>query len=294
MQKSFLQSEEWEEFQNSIENQTFRVDDVLLIKKSLPIRKSYLYAPRIGIINQELGITNFLNKTTELAKKENCAFLRIDIVDKPQVTSHKLRRTNDVQPSQTVILNLKKTEEELLFDMHQKTRYNIRLAEKKGVKIKESNDVNIFWQLTKETTKRDRFKSYGKEYYKKIIASDMIKLYVAEYDNKILAAGIFVFYGETVTYLHGASTHEDKNVMAPYLLHWEMIKLAQREGYKYYDFFGIDEKKWPGITRFKKGFSGEEISYPGTFDVVFSRAWYTIYNLVRVLYKLVRALRKIF
>ena len=289
MTKSFLQSAGWEEFQKSVGNKVFRVDDVLLIQKSLPFNKCYFYIPRADID---------IDKVKELAKKENCIFLRIEPADKLQVTSYKLQKVADVQPSKTVILDLDKSEEEILKDMHQKTRYNIRLAEKKGVKIKELNDFEVFWNLMEETTKRDKFRGHGKEYYEKMLSLTPnpsprgrgelnIKLYAAEYEGKVLAVGIFVFYDDTATYLHGASTHENKNVMAPYLLHWEMIKLAKKQGYKYYDFYGIDEQKWAGITRFKKGFSTEETNYSGAFDVVFNKGWYLVYKIFKKIRKII-------
>lgn len=310
MIKSFLQSQGWEKFQNSAGHQTFRVDGALLIKKNLPLGKNYLYAPRIElrINNSELII--FFNKIKELAKKENCIFLRIEPIDKLQAANYKLRKVADVQPSTTIILDLKKSEEELLRDMHQKTRYNIRLAEKKGVKIVESNDIDKFWQLMSETTERDGFRAHEKQYYAKMLKVNgeialptgrqarsvslqgnndkfEIKLYSAEYENKILAAGIFIFYNDTVTYLHGASTHEYKNIMAPYALHWHMIKLAKQKGFKCYDFYGIDEKKWPGVTRFKKGFGGKTFGFPGTYDMVFSNAWYLLYKIIRIIRRLI-------
>ncbi|MFH1326104.1 MAG: peptidoglycan bridge formation glycyltransferase FemA/FemB family protein [Candidatus Falkowbacteria bacterium] len=301
--KSFLQSGNWEKFQQSVGNQTFRIDDVLLIKKELKFGKSYFYCPRVFIGRDEkekdiryliLDIGDFLKKIYELSRKENCIFLRIEPVNKEiSNIKYSISRVKDVQPSKTLILNLTQTEEQLLKNMHQKTRYNIRLAEKKGVKIKESKNVEEFWNLMKETIERDSFRSYSKDYYEKMLnvakltgspryaRDDMsVKLYIAEYEGKVLTAGIFVFYNDTATYLHGASTHEYKNVMAPYLLHWEIIKLAKKEGYKFYDFYGINEQKWPGVTRFKKGFRGEEINYLGTFDVEFSRIWYTVYKLV--------------
>lgn len=289
MQLSFLQSQSWEKFQQSVGHKTFRVDGALLIKKPLFFGRSYFYIPRITLNAQR--ITQFLNLVKELAKKEGCIFLRIEPTAEFRIQNSEFRilKTADIQPTQTLILNLTQSEEELLSGMHPKTRYNIRLAEKKGVKVREGskNDFEKFWKLMKETTERDGFRSHEKEYYLKMLESEIARLYVAEYKNKILAAGIFVFYGDTATYLHGASTHEHKEVMAPYLLHWEIIKLAKKLGYKYYDFYGINEAKWPGVTRFKKGFGGSEINYPGCYDVVFHRNWY-------ILYKLFRRLRRVF
>ncbi len=293
MSQSFLQSGDWEKFQQSVGHQTFRIDDVLLIKKSLPLDKNYLYAPAVSLKSED--VNNIFSKIKDVAKENNCIFLRIEPSSDLRLKSYDLRQVEDTQPSKTIILDLSKSEDELLANMHQKTRYNIRLAEKKGVKITESHDIEKFWNLMKETTERDKFKSHNREYYEKMLTPPspplvrvgnkrgelQIKLYIAEYEGKVLTAGIFVFYNDTATYLHGASTHENKNVMAPYLLHWEMIKFAKKEGYKYYDFYGVDEQKWPGVTRFKKGFGGEEINYLGTFDVVFNKVWYAIYKLVR-------------
>ncbi|PIR92306.1 hypothetical protein COU01_02485 [Candidatus Falkowbacteria bacterium CG10_big_fil_rev_8_21_14_0_10_44_15] len=316
MHTSFLQSQGWEEFQKSVGYQTFRVDSALLIKKSLFFGKSYFYAPRAGTSNGERVTGNFIDDIIQLAKKENCIFLRIEPQNQLSIKNYELRKVADVQPSQTIILDLTKSEEELLAGMHPKTRYNIRLAEKKAVTVRTvetrhgaSEDFEKFWELMEETVGRDKFRSHGKEYYKTMLGSlDIsiptapasspprrpagskegndgnklsVRLYFAEYENKILAAGIFAFYGDVVTYLHGASTHKHKEIMAPYALHWKMIKLAKQLGYKHYDFYGINEKKWPGVTRFKRGFGGKEVNYPGCFDIIFDKEWYGAYKVLR-------------
>jgi len=225
------------------------------------------------------------NKIREIAEEEGVMFFRFDPV--PQITNYKLQisKTLDVQPSKTLILNLAKSESELLKDMHQKTRYNIKLAEKKGVKIIEvgSDKFDDFWQLMCETSDRDSFRTHGIDYYKEMLKLDknFIKLFVAKYRKKVISAVVVSFFGDTATYMHGASANEHREVMAPHLLQWHCIKMARELGYKYYDFYGIDEKKWPGVTRFKKGFSGKTVNYPGTFDFVFDQGWYTVYKMVR-------------
>lgn len=270
-----------------------------LIKKRLPFGKSYFYSPRgpvAGIMNHESRIMNFLFKEIErIAKQEGAIFLRFEssaIIHNSLFIIHK---TIDVQPSKTLILDLTKSEDELLKAMHEKTRYNIRLAEKKGVKIIEASAerFNDFWELMKETGGRDDFRLHGKDYYKAMLKITnghelitnshrcFIKLFLAEYEGKTIAVGIFSFFSDTATYLHGGSANEFRNVMAPYLLQWHIIKLAKNLGFKHYDFFGIDEKKWPGVTRFKKGFNGDEINYPGTFDAVFDKGWYNVYKIFR-------------
>ena len=265
-----------------------------------------------------LNINQFIKKIKDIARQEKSIFLRIEPAQaflpdcavrrggKAGKPTYQVKKVNDVQPSKTIILDLKKSEEELLSAMHPKTRYNIRLAEKKGVTVREAGaaEFEIFWNLMQETTGRDGFRAHGKEYYRKMLEVSphpapplirggneregyKVKLYFAEYKDEILAAGIFVFYGDTVTYLHGASTHEHKEIMAPYALHWQMIKLAKKLGYAKYDFYGIDEQKWPGVTRFKRGFGSSEVDYPGCYDVIFDKRWY-------VVYKLSRGLRRIF
>lgn len=82
-------------------------------------------------------------------------------------------------------------------------------------------------------------------------------------------------------YLHGASGDEHRELMAPYALQWQAIKLAYDLGIQRYDLFGISSQKWPGVTRFKQGFGGDIVHYPGTFDWPLSRGRYNIYNILR-------------
>jgi lipid II:glycine glycyltransferase (peptidoglycan interpeptide bridge formation enzyme) len=215
-------------------------------------------------------------------------------------------KTANVQPSQTLILDLKKEPEKLLAAMHEKTRYNIRLAEKKGVRVYaasgKEDSFEIFWDLLQETTERDAFRSHDKTYYRTMLetlAGDpaangktrpVAKLAFAEHDGRVLAANLMIYFGKTVTYLHGASSRVQREVMAPYLLHWQLIREARSWGYDAYDFWGVapenePDHPWAGITRFKRGFGGTYVEYPGAFDLPISRFWYTLYTLARRLRK---------
>lgn len=307
----FLESWEWGEFQEAAGNKTFRFgfEDSgqlffagSLIKKSLPLGMNYFYAPQVNFENLNAEQLKFVfDSIKKIAGKEKAIFLRFEPID-DIVTRYALRitRTIDIQPPRTLILDLRKTEDELLNAMHQKTRYNIRLAEKKGVVIREAgeNDFEKFWKLMDETKDRDGFRLHNQEYYGKMLSflngeretekqTLKIKLFLAEYESRIIAGNIIAFFGDTATYMHGASSNEYRNVMAPYLLQWQIIKIAKDSGYKYYDFYGVDEKKWPGVTRFKIGFGGKEVNYPGTFDLVFNRAWYNLYKLLRRIRRMV-------
>lgn len=278
----FLQSWDWGEFQRNLGRKVWYLDldgqYVLVIKMTLPLDKYYLYIPRTKImINQDN-----LEFLKELALNEKCVFLRIEPV-KQDLSKFGFKNYKAIQPAKTLLLDLAKDEETLLNEMHQKTRYNIRLAAKKGIKIKEGDlsDLGTFYNLISGTYQRKKIHVYNQDYFEKLLVNlEMAKLYLAEYEDKILCANLVVFYGDTATYLHGGSSEEYKNLMAPYLLQWEIIKKAKQLGLKYYDFWGIEER-YPGVTRFKKGFAGSEIDYQGTFDLPLNNLWYLLYNLVK-------------
>lgn len=298
----FLQSWEWGEFQKKFGYKVFRIgveDDgnllgvATLIKKNIGLGKSYFYCPR-GPVFDEIRISKFkfriedveellFEEIKKIAKREKVIFLRYEPLDSNRKSKIENRKSIDLQPAKTLMLDLRKNEEELLADMHQKTRYNIRLAEKKGVLIIEGGlgDFDDFWELMNATSNRDGFKIHPKEHYKKLIETEFLKLYFAKYESKMICTGIFSFFGNTATYLHGASSNEHRNMMAPFLLQWELVRMAKRENKEYYDFYGIDDEKWPGVSRFKKGFGGFEMSYPGTYDIVFNGVCYNGYKALR-------------
>jgi len=285
MGKSFLQSKEWLNFQKSLGRKIFQIGSIGIIKHNLPLGKSYLYSPRANP-NKDF---NFINKVKEIAKQENAIFFKLEPENKIDLEKFGFRKSHNIQPIKTIILDIAKSEQELLNQMHYKTRYNIGLAEKKGIKIKKDKKLfEEFRRLIQETTKRDKFSPHAKEYYQKMLEISGVELFVAEYQDKIIAANIVVFYpsplakgeGQAI-YLHGASDYEHRNLMAPHLLQWEQIKEAKRRGCTEYDFWGIDEQKWSGVTRFKKGFGGKEFIYPGAFDLIFQPIWYSIYKIAR-------------
>ncbi|MDX9779357.1 MAG: peptidoglycan bridge formation glycyltransferase FemA/FemB family protein, partial [Patescibacteria group bacterium] len=219
------------------------------------------------------------------ANKEKVMAIRFE--SKAEEIGFKTQKVKAIQPAQTLMLNLAFSEEELLGQMHQKTRYNIRLATKRGVKIEQggAKDVLAFYQLLQLTAQRDSFRVHSLKHYQTLleVSPESIQIYLAKKEGKLLAAGIFSFYGGRATYLHGASANEGREHMAPYLLQWEMIKKAKSKACRFYDFYGIDALKWPGVTRFKKGFSGQEISYPGTSLLVLRPCLYYSYSLAAYL-----------
>lgn len=298
LHSQFAQSYDWAEFQSEVVGKIWRVgvvenDEIIaavkIVKKPLLAGWSYLYCDRGPIFknntwNKAAGDLLLL-EINRLAVKEKSVFMRFDPVFDLVPSKLDLIKTIDIQPRKTAILDLSKSEEELLSAMHQKTRYNIRLAQKKGVTISIAGVERFeeFWKLMEETKERDDFNLHGKAYYKAMIEVPFIKLYFAEYQDKVIAVSIVAQYGDMTTYVHGGSSNVSRGVMAPFLLQWTAIQNAKAAGVSYYDFYGVDEKKWPGVTRFKMGFSAEVVEYSGTWDLVYNKMWYSAYKWLRII-----------
>jgi len=290
----FLQSLEWETIIQAKGGKTLRLGanfithhpGTLFIEKPLLGGYHYLYVPRGPLVS--VAETAWL--VTEItARDKRLIFIRLEPSTKLEIAGRVIKKTVNQQPAKTLMLDLRLRETKLLAGLHQKTRYNLRLAQKKGVEIKRGQAIDFpeFWRLMTLTGKRDNFRLHARDHYENLLKSQAVKLYFARYQGQNIAAGLFCFFGNRVTYLHGASDNKFRNVMAPYLLQWTVIQEAQAAGYWYYDFYGIDEKKWPGVTRFKLGFGGTVLEYPGTFDVVLRPGLYWLYSLGRRLRRLI-------
>lgn len=302
----FLQSQEWKKFQQSVGRKTHAIKKsgfyCTIIEHVLPIVGKYFYCPRGPIVeveSEKLKVKNFINELINLAKKENAGWIRIepkseDILDLiKKNTCHKLvKAPHDIQPKEIFVVDISKDQQELLSEMKQKTRYNIGVAQKKGVLVetgKGRDDIEIFLQLTKEMAIRQGISSHPENYYRKMIEQlpeNMLRLYFAKYEEKIIAVNLILFFGKFVTYLHGASSNQNRNVMAPYLLHWQTILDAKEQGYGLYDFGGVKindkngRNNWAGITSFKFGFSPntKSVIYPGTYDIIIDKQRYWMYR----------------
>lgn len=290
----------------------------LLIRHSLPKGYCWLYAPRGPLVNSQLQMDTLLDEIKKIAKQENAIFLRVDPpieidfqcaegAQHPILKFHHFRKINKgFQPEHTLMLDLTKSEQQLLAEMKPKGRYNIKLAEKKGVKIRTSDitnkekfekDLSEFYEILNETTSRDGFHSHNIEFYKNMLQTlhPQAFLHLAEYDGKIIAGSINTYFKDTATYYYGASGNSHRNLMAPYLLHWQAIKEAKAKGYKYYDLFGIAPMRqrrvafiprrshpWLGVTEFKRKFGGMEISYQPAQEYAFKKSLYLAYRLYKM------------
>jgi peptidoglycan pentaglycine glycine transferase (the first glycine) len=293
-----------------------QIDDILaliiLVKKPLKYGFFYWYAPRGPLLNivlekdKQIEVVKFLFLSIWHLNK-SALFLKIEpalrgkefwqtVFFASSFRFFQVKKVKDIQPKKTVVLNLKDNLDDILKRMHQKTRYNIRLAKKKGVVIKEGNSQDFveFWRLMQLTGERDGFRIHKEEHYKNLLSSssEFIKLFFVEYEDKKIATALICFFGKKATYLHGASDNNFRQVMAPHLLQWEIIKRAKEENCWLYDFYGIDEKKWPGVTRFKRGFGGDEKKYAGAFDIVFRPSMYRVYRMLKFVLNFISRIRK--
>lgn len=298
--RSFLQTNEWAEFQESLGRSVWVVDtgkiSALIIRHDLSFGKNYLYIPygplisfdhiRSGLRDE---VNGFIQKIKDLAKKEKAMFVKLepksDVVMELIYRRGFKRSKKNLQPQRTMVVDLKRSEPELSSAMHNKTRYNVNLALKKNMDFEESNDVDAFWKLLKKTSEKDKFSPHSKKYYEKFLeffksGKDIkTKLILVSHEGKPMAGAMLLLYENTAHYLHGAMDRKYKAMMAPHLMHWEIIMWAKSRGYEYYDLWGIDAQKWPGVTRFKLGWGGKVVEYPGSFDLPISKFWYFMYRI---------------
>lgn len=193
----------------------------------------------------------------------------------------------------TFEVDLTKSEEELKAAMKPKTRYNIGVAQKHGVRVAEDNSKEAFdeyWRLVQETTKRQGFYSHDEKYHRSmwetLRPSGMARMLVARYQEKVLAAWVVFVFGGVIYYPYGASSSEHREVMASNLMMWEVMRLGKRLGCKSLDMWGSLGPKpnkrdpWYGFHRFKEGYGGQLVEFLGSFDLVLKPGMYKLYRFL--------------
>lgn len=311
----FTQSYTWASFQNKLGNKFWRLGlyknnalvGVALVVKEHTKLGSYLNCPDGPVMEfTKINISIFNQFLIGLAKNEGCGFIRLDPRIENSPKNRDLFENVGYRNSSGLlevlfgwVLSLEISEEELLSQMRKTTRYEIRQKEKEGIDVwssKKLDDVEIFHKLLDETAKRKGFKAFPKEYLKTqfelFSKKNQVELFFARSKGKIRAAAYVMFYGDTATYLHGASISEKNNSSVSYALQWEIIKAAKKKGHKMYDFWGVVEKDdpkhpWYGISLFKKGFGGYILPYLLSQDLPIGYKYYWI-RAVEILRKLMQ------
>ncbi len=289
----------WQPIRIAIEDQGKIIAGVSILKREIPyIRHSLFYAPRgpiVDLSNREL-LEFLLAAVEKEAEKHRAISLKID----PDVSEEQqnvldmlhtlgfVKALKQIQPRATIILDLNRDLNDILMSFEEKTRYNVRLAEKKGVVVREDSSergINLFYGMYRETSHRDKFLIHPLKYYQRIrellFGKGMGSTFIAYYNNKPIAAVIIFCFGSKVWYMYGASSSEYRNLMPNHLLHWQVIQWAKERNYKTYDLWGIPANPqeghplW-GVYRFKKGFRGKIVRNIGAYDFPYSSLFYNV------------------
>jgi len=312
-----LQSWEWGEFRKAQGNKVVRLGITQngqlpqvfqLTFHRLPLVHLIPFVPlvprSIGYLPKSiLPSKEVIEKLKQIGKENNAIFIKIEPNEEMQsfkdakfqreIEELGLVQGKPLFTKYTSVINLERSEEEILSSFKSKTRYNIRLAEKHGIKTQEDNSDETFEKylnLLFETTGRQGFYAHNKEYHRKqwqiLFPTGISHLLTATYKGEILSAFLLFIFNDTLYYPYGASTREHKELMAPTLLMWEAIKFGKAHGCKKFDLWGDTEPNPPpnhpyfGFHRFKEGFSPQLIEFLGSYDLVINPTLYKIYQII--------------
>ena len=324
---NFQQSLEWGKVKTSWKKEVLISEDskgkivgsVCVWIRKIPIFGNIMYSARGPVCNihDEKVLKDLTDGLNEIAKKYKAFALRtepdIEKTDKEyrnialdlgyKIKDNSKDFKDEIQPRFVFRLNLKGKDEEQIFkEFHQKTRYNIRLATKKGVIIKEGKreDLKDFHKIMIETGQRDNFGIRSLEYFEKMydeMAPKHMKLLMAYYEEKPIAGIIPIMYGNKVWYLYGASSNSYRNLMPNYLLQWTMIREAIELGADMYDFRGVSgvvDENHPqyGLYRFKKGFNATFTEFIGEVYIPFKPLKYKLYKLSEKVFRTLRSIKR--
>ena len=320
---NFQQSLEWANVKTSWKREVILAEDsskkiigsLMVWVRKIPIFGNIMYSARGPVC--DIHNLEVLKQITEgakiLAKKYNAIVLRIepdiessDTIFKDimiqlgyQIKDDAKNFRDEIQPRYVFRLETKgRTEDEIFKAFHQKTRYNVRLATKKGVTIKDGTkeDLKDFHKIMVTTGIRDGFITRTLEYFEKMLdclGPDHMKILMAYYDGKPISGVIPIMYGNKTWYLYGASSNEHRNLMPNYLLQWEMIKIALKRHSDIFDLRGVpgiaDDSN--GLYRFKKGFGAKYIEFVGEVYIPFKPLTYRLYKISEKLFRNLRALK---
>jgi peptidoglycan pentaglycine glycine transferase (the first glycine) len=310
-----LQTGEWGELKSAFGWDAARVISggigIQILFRKLPLGLTVAYAPkpvfseRLSVISHRSAVISdqFWAEVDSVCKKHRAVFLKIEPDLWKDANSIELRnmqysvRTSphNIQPPRTIVVDIRGAEEEILAHMKQKTRYNIRLAEKKGITVRAWDDIPAFHQMMLVTGGRDQFGVHSLEYYRRAYElfhpTGMAELLVAEYEGNPFAALMVFARGKRAWYIYGASTDEERNRMPTYLLQWEAIRWARSKGAEEYDLWGVPDEDeatleanfesrhdglW-GVYRFKRGFGGAVKRSQQALDRVYRPMLYKLY-----------------
>ncbi len=308
-----MQSWEWGEARKQMDVEVVRVGEFdattlknvfqMTLHRIPVINKRTAYLPRSVFPSK-----NVLQFLAEYCKENNIISVKLEPYgmknQKSGIRNQKvIPSTTPLFPEWTIIIDLTKSENELLKQMKPKTRYNLRLAQKKGVVVKEETTqkgFETFVHLYLDTCKRQNYYGHSYEYHKAIfetLKKNTVHIFIAYYQNVPLAAYELFHFKDTVYYAYGGSSNLHRNVMAAQLIMWESIRHAKRLSAKIFDMWGSLQPSyppnhpWAGFTRFKEGFGGKFIQLGGSYDLVIDPLLYRLFTstyTIRTAYLIVK------
>lgn len=312
---NFLQSWQWGEFHKALGHKIIRVgffennalQGIMLSIIEKAKRATYMTIPAGPIIdwNDKKMVKIFKNHIIHLAKENSCSFIRI----RPQLESNKNSQNlfkklgfrsspMHLHAELTNQLNITKSEEDLLANMRKATRYEIRKAEKIGVRVEESTnlkDVTRFYKLQLATAKRQGFVPFSlkflQEQFKVFSNSNQAILYASYFEKKLLAMSFIIFYGREAVYHYGASTENGRKYPGAYLIQWKAIQEAKKRGMTTYNFWGVAQKeghRFTNLSMFKRGFGGVDFAYLHAQDLIIKPLPYAINYIIEQARKKIR------
>lgn len=319
-----IQSWEWGEFRKKTGVIVKRMGDFKGEKLTNAWQVTFHKVPylpyRIGYFPKgDMPTKSVIDSLSLVGEKEKAAFIKIE----PNVESSKnlesrienlglVKSKKSLFTKYNFLIDLTKSEDKLLEGMHPKTRYNIKIAQKKGVEVYESvedRDFEIYLKLYFETTRRQKYFGHTPHYHRLawniLKEAGMARLLIARYQPPAtnyqlpLVAWMLFNFGDTLYYPYGGSSDEHKEVMASNLVAWEAIRLGKKMGFKTLDLWGAlgpdaDPKDpWHGFHRFKAGYSPKHVEYIGTYDLVLMPTWYKILTIAdRARWAILRATKR--
>ena len=278
-----MQSWEWGEFREKMGNRVTRVTgdnqyQIIWSKifgnlwfgycpmSSIPTNKDLELLKQAGAENDAVGIRMEPN-----VKRGEITNFQFSIFNQFFKSGRKLFK------SKTFWIDLRQGEEELMKRMNPKCRYNIRLAEKHGVRIVRGDIENYLRLMFGKTTKRQKIYAHSEKYHRELAKLDFVKMFQAEHEGKVTAAWMMFAWKDFVYYAYGAFDDEYKNLMAPVLGLWEIIKWGKQQGYKTLDLWGAEEGR--GFSRFKEQFGPTSVEMVGTYDLPINKPLYYLFRV---------------
>lgn len=302
MQASFMQSDIWAEFKEKNGWNVHRVKGLYVYEHSLPMGRNFLYMPEISVDAETFpatvaisqGALSSIKTTKTIFGRAEFLELFDDNKNDKLIEAGFVKSKDEVQPVYRQVIDLGDNYREVANQYKPKCRYKIRVAERHEVIIEEDNTkeaIDEFNEINADTAKRKGFSGRNAQYIIdliKVLSKHKIgSLWVARYSGKIVAGAVIIFYADRASYLYGASSDENREIMATRLLHDQMIKEAVRRKCNQYDFIGVAPEDapmshpWTGISNFKRDFGGSTLHYLGSYDRIYQGLWYNAYKALR-------------